>query len=51
MKNFSEDSFRHESIVLKPLSYDTTFENIILYPDETIKFRVRGIFKKVLNWI
>ena len=51
MKNFSEDSFRHEYIVLKPLSYDATFENIILYPDETIKFRVRGVFKKVLNWI
>ena len=50
IKNFSEDSFRHESIVLKPLSYDDSFENIVLFEDEIINFRVRGIFKKVLNW-
>ncbi len=47
----SEDSFKHESIVLKTLSYDNSFENIFLSEDEMIKFTVRGIFKKVLNWI
>ena len=51
MKSFSEDSFRHESIVLKPVSYDDSFKNIVLSEDEIIRFRVRGIFKKVLNWI
>lgn len=50
IKSFTEDSFRHESIALKPLSYDDAFEDIILSEDEIIKFRVRGIFKKVLNW-
>lgn len=51
IKSFTEDSFRHESIALKPLSYDDSFEDIVLTKDEIIKFRVRGIFKKVLNWI
>jgi SOS-response transcriptional repressor LexA len=50
-KSFSEDSFRHEYIVLKPVSYDDSFENIVLSEDEIIKFTVKGIFKKVLNWI
>lgn len=51
IKSFTEDGFHHESIVLKPLSYDDSFEDIVLSEDEIIKFRVRGIFKKVLNWI
>jgi len=50
-KSHTEESFRHESIVLKPLSYDVSFENIVLSEDEITKFSVRGIFKKVLNWI
>jgi len=50
-KIFSEESFRHESIILKPLSYDDSFEDIVLFKDEIVKFKVRGIFKKVLNWI
>ncbi len=50
-KSFSEESFLHESIVLKPVSYDDSFENIVLYEDEIVKFKVRGIFKKVLHWI
>ena len=50
-KSFSEDSFRHETIILKPVSYDDTFDNIVLSEDEIIKFTVKGIFKKVLNWI
>ena len=50
-KSLSEDSFRHESIILKPVSYDDTFDNIVLSEDEIIKFTVKGIFKKVLNWI
>ena len=50
IKSFTEDSFRHESIALKPLSYDDSFEDIVLYEDEIINFRVRGIFKKVLSW-
>lgn len=51
IKSFTEDSLRHKSIVLKPLSYNDSFEDIVLSEDEIITFRVRGIFKKVLNWI
>ena len=50
-KDVSEESFRHVSIILKPLSYDDSFENVILFEDEVIDFKIRGIFKKVLNWI
>jgi hypothetical protein len=50
-KIVSEESIRHESIILKPLSYDDSFENKILSEDEIIKFTVKGIFKRVLNWI
>ncbi len=50
VKNSTEDTYRHESIVLKPLSYDDSFENIVLYKDDLIEFRIRGIFRKVLNW-
>ena len=46
-----EDGIRHESIILKPLSFDDSFENMILSEDEIFKFTVKGIFKKVLNWI
>jgi len=50
-KSFSEESFQHESIILKPVSFDDTFEDIVLSDDEMIEFIVRGIFKKVLNWL
>lgn len=50
-KSFTEESFSHESIILKPLSYDDTFESIVLSEDEITKFTIRGIFKKVLKWI
>jgi DUF2075 family protein/DNA replication protein DnaC len=50
-KTFSEESFRHDSIVLKPISYDDSFEDLVLSEDEITTFRVRGIFKRVLNWI
>jgi uncharacterized protein len=50
-KSITEESFSHESIILKPLSYDDTFENIVLSEDEITKFTIRGIFKKVLKWI
>jgi DUF2075 family protein len=50
VKKFNDESFEHESIILKPLSYDINYENLILNRDETVNFRIRGIFKKVLSW-
>jgi DUF2075 family protein len=49
-KVFSEDHFQHESILLKPASYDDSFKEITLTEDDLIKFKIRGIFIKVLNW-
>jgi DUF2075 family protein len=49
-KIISEDSFQHVSITLKPLSFDSSFEDIILFEDEMTEFKVKGIFKKVLIW-
>lgn len=50
VKKFTHESYQHESIILKPLSFDNTYENIVLEIDETVEFRVKGIFKQVLNW-
>jgi DUF2075 family protein len=50
-KSYSEDSYSHESIILEPLSYDDSYEPMILSDNEIIKFSVKGIFKKVLKWI
>lgn len=49
-KSIIEDNVQITSIILKPLSYDTSFQNITLIKDEIIDFRIKGIFKKVLNW-
>ena len=50
VKVVSEETYRHKSITLKPLSTDDSFEDIELYEDEIIDFKVIGIFKKILNW-
>ena len=49
-KIIKDDSYRHKSIILKPRSFDSSFEEIVLQEDEIIKYNVRGIFKKVLYW-
>ena len=50
VKKFNDESFLHESIILKPLSFDNNYENIVLEIDETVEFKVKGIFKRVLYW-
>jgi DUF2075 family protein len=47
-KNVGDDQWHHQSITLKPLSYDPKFEDIIIPEDELIDFRVIGIFECVL---
>jgi hypothetical protein len=49
VKFVTEDNFRHKSITLKALSDDDSFEDIELFEDELIDFKVIGIFKKILN--
>ena len=48
-KNISEDSWSHQSIVLKPHSYDSSFEDIILSGDEINKLQIIGELITVLN--
>lgn len=47
-KSTDEDGWKHEEIVLKPLSTEP-YEPIILRDEETMNFRVIGIFEKVLE--
>jgi len=49
IKIVSEDEWHHESIILKPQSYETTYENITLKDDELIDFNIEGVFVEVLN--
>lgn len=43
------EEWRHEAILLKPLSYDSTFEPIVLTEDETLTYRVIGEFVCVIG--
>jgi len=45
-----EDNWSHKAIILKPLSFDSNFENIILEDDEINKLKVVGIFVAVLRF-
>ncbi|MDN3668648.1 DUF2075 domain-containing protein [Echinicola jeungdonensis] len=48
-KHISEDGWKHESIILKPISNDDGYENIILSDDQTSYFKVIGIFECVIK--
>ncbi|QXP64613.1 DUF3427 domain-containing protein [Polaribacter sp. HaHaR_3_91] len=48
-KTVSEEGWQHDAIVLKPNSYDKSFENIILNEDNITEMRVIGEFVEVLN--
>jgi uncharacterized protein len=50
VKVVSEETYHHKSITLKPLSDDYSYEDIELFENELIDFKVIGIFKKILNW-
>lgn len=47
----SEDTWKHERIVLKPLSDDPNFSAIILEEDDLISFKTIGVFERVLGEI
>ena len=47
-KNATDGQWYHESIVLKPLSYDQAHQDIILTEDELADLEVVGIFECVL---
>lgn len=47
-KKIHDDNWIHESITLKPLSFNLEFEDLILERDDLINFNVRGIFISIL---
>lgn len=49
VKNLSDDEWRHESIVLKPMSTIEEYSDIVLTEDDLINFRVVGIFERVIE--
>ncbi|MCK0157259.1 DUF2075 domain-containing protein [Cellulophaga sp. F20128] len=44
-----ENGWKHQSIILKPLSTDNTYENIILEDEDLSSFKVVGVFEGVLE--
>ena len=48
-KEISQDSWSHKAIILKPLSYASNYEEIILNKDEISALKVLGIFVGVLK--
>lgn len=48
-KKVREDTWQHESIILKPLSTKPDYEPIVLHEDDFSAFRVIGVFQRVLT--
>lgn len=49
VKKISEGEWSHEYIILKPLSTNKEFSDIVLTEDELVDFRVVGIFDRVIE--
>jgi hypothetical protein len=47
-KEVTQDFWSHQSITLKPISNDSSFEDIILEDDELSSLKVIGVFECVL---
>ena len=47
-KNLGNDEWSHQSIILKPLSYNSEYNDIKLTADELIDLNVIGVFECVL---
>ncbi len=48
-KGLFEDSWQHKKIILKPMSFDPNFENIVLVKDEINELKIVGEFLTVLD--
>ncbi len=49
IKNISDEGWKHESIVLKPLSTIEEYKEIVLSEDELLNFKVVGIFDRIID--
>jgi DUF2075 family protein len=50
-KAINEESWHHEKIILKPKSFDTSYQDIVIDPDSINEkaFSVKGIFDRVIE--
>ena len=48
IKNENDEDWKHETIILKPLSTDDNFSEIVLKEDDLINYKIVGVFEKVL---
>jgi superfamily II DNA or RNA helicase/HKD family nuclease len=48
-KNITEENWEHTSIVLRPNSYDTSYQNIKITPENAANMRVVGEFVEILS--
>ncbi len=48
-KTYGEEGWQHESIILKPLSIDPRYKEIVLDGDDSFALKVIGIFEKVIS--
>jgi hypothetical protein len=48
-KSFSEDTWAHTSIVLRPNSYDSSYQNIVITEENSAGMRVVGEFIRILK--
>lgn len=49
VKSISDGGWKHESIILKPLSTLEEYEDIVLSEDDLLNFKVVGIFDRVIE--
>ncbi len=47
-KTYDENGWQHQSIVLKPRSFDQSFANIVLENEELADFVIIGVFERVI---
>jgi DUF2075 family protein/predicted GIY-YIG superfamily endonuclease len=47
-KNIQDEHWSHQSIILKPLSYDIKYSDIFIMEDELVDLKVLGVFECVL---
>jgi len=48
-KNITEDEWKHTSIVLRPNSFDKSYQNIIINEEDAEGMKIVGEFVKILN--
>ena len=48
IKNGNDGDWKHETIILKPLSTDENYKEIIIKEDHLIDYEIVGVFEKVI---